>query len=81
MHFSPEHLARYRVIPPEGGREGYEYYDRRALIRAVPEKTREAYMDAAEKWVAARGGRHFGPGAGTLGGRYYMLPPGRVPFG
>jgi hypothetical protein len=81
VDFLPEQLRRYHVSPPEGSPEGYEYYDRRALIRAVPEKSREAYMDAVEKWVAKQGGRHFGPGASTLGGRYYMLPRGRVPFG
>jgi hypothetical protein len=80
MDFSPEQLRQYRVFRPAEADEGYEYYDRRALISAVPEKSREAYMDAAEKWIAAQGGRHFGPGAGTLGGRYYMLPTGRVPF-
>jgi hypothetical protein len=68
MDFSPEQLRQYRVFRPAGAHEGYEYYDRRALISAVPEKSREAYMDAAEKWIAAQGGRHFGPGAGALGG-------------
>jgi hypothetical protein len=59
---------------------GYEYYDRRALLHAVPGASREEYMEVAEKWVADNGGRQFGPGAATLGGRYYMLPRGRVPF-
>jgi hypothetical protein len=80
MDFSPEHLRRYHVSPPAQAPGGYDYYDRRALARAVPEKSREAYMEAAEKWVAEQGGRHFGGGAATLGGRYYLLPRGRVPF-
>jgi hypothetical protein len=80
MDFSPEHLKHYLVSPPQGAVASYEYFDRRALINAVPERSREAYMEAAEKWVADSGGRHFGPGAATFGGRYYMLPTGRVPF-
>jgi hypothetical protein len=80
MDFSPEHLKHYLVSPPEGAVAGYEYYDRRALIDAIPKRSRQAYMEAAEKWVAENGGRQVGPGAATLGGRYYMLPTGRVPF-
>jgi hypothetical protein len=79
VDFSPEHLKQHRIPPPEGAVAGYDYFDRRALINAVPKASREEYMEAAERWVAANDGRQAGYGAATRGGRYYVLPRNRVP--